>query len=206
MAKYTGPKGKLVRRFGSNIVESQKMERLLERRNYPPGQHGQSSQRRKLSQYGLQLLEKQKLKCTYGLLEKQFHRTFRRAHSLKGVTGDNLLMLLEGRLDNAVFRAGFSQTRMQARQLINHGHVQVNGRRVDIPSFQVRAGDLVSPGRTARSQQLLVHCQAESDLALECSWLAVDRDQLQFRVKHLPQREEIRTEINEKLIVELYSK
>ena len=206
MAKYTGPKGKLVRRFGSNIIESQKMQQLLARRSQPPGQHGQNQQRRKVSEYGLQLLEKQKLRNSYGLLEKQFHRTFERARNQQGVTGDNLLILLESRLDNVVFRAGFSTTRMQARQLVNHGHLLVNGQRVDIPSFQVRAGDLVGVKKTLGSRQLLARCQDQARSFGQSSWLKIDREELSIRVQRLPQREDIRLEVNEKLIVELYSK
>ena len=175
MAKYTGPKGKLVRRFGVNIIESSKMQQLLERRSEPPGQHGANKQRRKRSEYGQQLLEKQKLRNSYGLLEKQFRRTFHRARQQQGVTGDNLLILLESRLDNVVYRAGFSSTRMQARQLVNHGHLKVNGRRVDIPSFQVRSGDLVEVRNTPRSLSLVGRCQAESGQFGVCGWLKVER-------------------------------
>jgi len=206
MAKYTGPKGKLVRRFGSNIIESQKMQRLLERRSEPPGQHGSSQQRRKVSEYGLQLVEKQKLRNSFGLLEKQFRRTFDRARQQKGVTGDNLLILLESRLDNVVYRGGFSSTRMQARQLVNHGHLTVNGRRVNIPSYQVSSGDQIGVRKAPRSLGLVARCQAESRNFSGCSWLAVDPEGLSIRVEHLPLREEIHVDVNENLIVELYSK
>jgi len=206
MAKYTGPKGKLVRRFGSNIIESQKMQQLLARRSEPPGQHGGSQQRRKVSEYGQQLLEKQKLRNSYGLLEKQFRRTFHRARVQKGVTGDNLLILLESRLDNVVYRAGFSTTRMQARQWINHGHLRVNGHRVNIPSFQVRTGDLISVRNNPCSLRLVGSFLDAGGQAAACRWLQVDRENLSIRVEHLPLREEIRTEVNENLIVELYSK
>jgi len=206
MAKYTGPKAKLVRRFGSNIIESQKMQQLLERRSESPGQHGGKQQRRRISEYGLQLLEKQKLKYSFGLLEKQFHRTFKRARNQRGVTGDNLLILLESRLDNVIFRAGLSSTRMQARQLINHGHLTVNGRRVDIPSFQVKAEDLIGVKETPRSVQLLCRTQGQARNFGRSSWLEVDREKLRIRVERLPQREDISIDVNEKLIVELYSK
>ena len=206
MAKYTGPKGKLVRRFGINIFENPKYDRLLERRSNPPGQHGEKQQRRKISDYGLQLIEKQKLKNSYGLLEKQFRNTFKKAAQQKGVTGDNLMALLESRLDNAVFRAGFSISRMQARQLVNHGHIRVNGKRVDIPSYQVRSGDLVSVKETERSRSMVEKNLAESPRFQHAGWLSVDTQALSFSVQHQPERDEIRSEINEQLIIELYSK
>ena len=206
MAKYTGPKGKLVRRFGINIFENPKYDRLLERRSNPPGQHGEKQQRRKISDYGLQLIEKQKLKNSYGLLEKQFRNTFKKAAQQKGVTGDNLMALLESRLDNAVFRAGFSISRMQARQLVNHGHIRVNGKRVDIPSYQVRSGDLVSVKDTERSRSMVEKHLTESPRFQHAGWLAVDPQTLSFSVQHRPERDEIRSEINEQLIIELYSK
>ncbi|MBN1957570.1 MAG: 30S ribosomal protein S4 [Desulfuromonadales bacterium] len=206
MAKFTGPKGKLVRRFGSNIFDSPKYDRLLERKNHPPGQHGDKQQRRKLSDYGLQLLEKQKLKSCYGLLEKQFRRTFDRASQQKGITGDNLLRLLETRLDNTVFRAGFGTTRMQARQLINHGHLQVNGRRVTIPSFQVKSGDVVSVRNTEKSRQLVAKNILSSPRFQQPNWVEVSSEKQQFAVQRLPARDEINVDINEQLIIELYSK
>ena len=137
MAKFTGPKGKLVRRFGVNIYVNPKYDRLLERRSHGPGQHGPSQIRRKVSEYGQQLIEKQKLRHTYCLLEKPFRRLFRKAQQMRGITGENLLVLLETRLDSLVFRAGFGCTIMQARQLVNHGHIKVNGTRVDIASYRV---------------------------------------------------------------------
>lgn len=206
MAKFTGPKGKLVRRFGSNIFDNPKYDRLLERKNHPPGQHGDKQQRRKISDYGLQLIEKQKLKNCYGLLEKQFRRTFEKASQQKGVTGDNLLRLLETRLDNAVFRAGFGSTRMQARQLINHGHLQVNGRRVNIPSFQVKVGDKVRVKDTERSRQLVAKNILNSPRFQQPSWVEVDQAEQQFSIQRLPARDEIHLDINEQLIIELYSK
>ncbi len=206
MAKYTGPKGKLVRRFGVNIFDNPKYDRLLERRPNPPGQHGDKQQRSKKSDYGLQLIEKQKLKNSYGLLERQFRKTFERATQKKGVTGDNLMTLLETRLDNAVFRAGFGSTRMQARQLVNHGHLKVNGRRVDIPSYQLRPGDVVSVRDHERSRALISRTMASSPRFVLAGWLTVDQEGLAFSVAHLPERDEIRSEVNEQLIVELYSK
>ncbi len=206
MAKFTGPKGKLVRRFGINIFENPKYDRLLARRSNPPGQHGATQQRKKVSEYGLQLIEKQKLKNSYGLLEKQFRKTFERASQQKGVTGDNLLILLETRLDNAVFRAGFGSTRMQARQLINHGHLKVNGRRVNIPSYQVKTGDLVSVRDSEKSRILVSRQIEESPRFHQSGWITPDPQNQTFSIQHLPQREEIRSEVNEQLIIELYSK
>jgi len=206
MAKFTEPKGKIVRRFGVNIYGTPKFDRLLERRSDPPGQHGARQARRKISDYGLQLIEKQKLRQTYGLLEKQFRRTFQRALQKKGVTGENLLILLELRLDNAAYRAGFATTRMQARQLVNHGHLQVNGRKVDIPSYELRVGDVVTVKERDRSRDLVARHLEEGGRFRNLEWLSVDRGQLAFTVKHLPQREEIGSPANEQLIVELYSR
>lgn len=204
MAKSTQPKGKLVRRFGVNIFDHPKYDRLLERRGNPPGQHGGKSQRHKVSGYGLQLLEKQKLRQTYGLLEKQFRRTFQRALQQPGVTGENLLVLLESRLDNAVFRAGFAATRSQARQLVSHGHFSVNGSRVDIASCQLRIGDRVSVKE--KSQPLISRCRAQRGWSQEAAWLTVDEGSLSFALRRLPLREELPAQINEQLIVELYSR
>lgn len=206
MAKITQPKGKLVRRFGINIYDNPKFDRLLERRSDPPGQHGARNTWRKSSNYGLQLIEKQKLRYTYGLLEKQFRRTFQKAQRQKGVTGENLLVLLETRLDNAVFRAGLTVTRMQARQLVNHGHFLVNGRKTDIPSCQLRVGDVVTVRAKEKSQGLVARSMAESRWVQPVGWLEVDRDKLSFRIRHLPARDEINSQVNEQLIVELYSR
>ncbi len=206
MAKYTGPKGKLVRRFGMNIFENSKLDRLLERKSHPPGQHGEKQQRRKKSDYGLQLVEKQKLKHSYGLLERQFRGTFNRAARKPGVTGENLLQLLETRLDNAAFRAGFGITRMQARQLVNHGHLLVNGRRVDIPSYQLKPGDVIGV-RAREGSRTLVRKNIENSLRFQRpGWIDTDMAALTANITHLPQGEEIQTPINAQLIVELYSK
>lgn len=206
MARFTGPKGKLVRRFGVNIYENPKYDRLLERKSHPPGQHGDKQQRRKVSDYGLQLIEKQKLKASYGLLEKQFRSTFDRAARKKGVTGENLLQLLESRLDNVVFRAGFASTRMQARQLINHGHLRVNGRRVDIPSYQLKSGDVISVRDTDRSRALVARNIENSLRFQRPGWISTDVDNLTASVLHLPHGNEIQTPVDTRLIVELYSK
>jgi len=206
MAKFSGPKGKLVRRFGINIYDNPKYDRLLERRNSRPGQHGAAQMRKKVSDYGLQLLEKQKLRCTYGLLEKQFRRLFQKASQQKGVTGDNLMCLLETRLDNIAYRAGFGATRMQARQLVNHGHLQVNGRRVDIPSFHLRPGDVITVSARESSRRLVARYLDEIPRFSTAGWLKVDREVLSVTVVHLPARDEIISPVNEQLVIELYSK
>jgi small subunit ribosomal protein S4 len=206
MAKFTGPKGKLVRRFGVNIYGNPKYDRLLERRSHSPGQHGPNQARRKVSDYGQQLVEKQKLRHTYGLLEKQFRRTFRKAQQMRGVTGENLLCLLETRLDSIAFRAGFGCTLMQARQLVNHGHLKVNGRRVDIASFRVRVGDVITVRDSAPSRGLATRYLMENPRFDSAGWLAVDQQELSVKLSRLPQRDEIRVAANEQMIVELYSK
>lgn len=206
MAKFTGPKGKLVRRFGVNIYGNHKYDRLLERRSHGPGQHGPNQSRRKASDYGQQLIEKQKLRHTYGLLEKPFRRAFRKAQQMRGVTGDNLLLLLESRLDSIAFRAGFGCTLMQARQLVNHGHLKVNGRRVDIPSHRVRAGDVISLRDRAGSRALAARYLQENPRFSGSEWLTVDPQEMTVTVNRLPQRDEIQVAANEQMIVELYSK
>jgi small subunit ribosomal protein S4 len=206
MAKFTGPKGKLVRRFGVNIFGNPKYERLLERRSHGPGQHGPSGGRRKVSNYAQQLIEKQKLRNSYGLLEKQFRRVFRKAQQMRGITGDNLMILLETRLDTIVFRAGFGCTLMQARQLVNHGHITVNGRSVDIASFRIRPGDVVSIRENTASKTMATRYLKENPRFIENQWITVDQKALTVTVNRLPQRDEIEGSANEQLIVELYSK
>lgn len=206
MAKYTAPKGRLVRRFGANIFENPKYDQLLTRRPNPPGEHGLKQQRRRLSDYALQLQEKQKLRYSYGLQEKQFRRTFQRAVKLHGVTGDNLLLLLETRLDNAVFRAGFCASRMQARQLINHGHLRVNGRRVDIPSYLVKPGDTISVRQTDRSRSLVARMIDKTPGYHRAGWIVADLEQQRFNIQQLPARDALPQDINEQLIIELYSR
>ncbi len=206
MAKFTGPKGKLVRRFGTNIFENPKYDRLLARRANPPGEHGHKQQRKKVTDYGLQLLEKQKLKYSYGLQEKQFRRVFQRAARMRGVTGDNLLVLLETRLDNAVFRAGFCSSRMQARQMINHGHLLVNEQRVDIASFQVKIGDAITVRQTDKSRALVTRAIADSPGFHRSNWITADVDKQSFSIQQLPVRDDLRQDINEQLIIELYSR
>ena len=200
MARYRGPKQKIARRFKEPIFGPSK---ALERKPYPPGQHGQSRRRRE-SEYAVQLKEKQKAKYTYGLLETQFKNLFDKASSTQGVTGEKLLILLEARLDNTVFRMGFARTRRQARQFVSHRHVQVNGEIVDIPSYEMSPDDVVSikPG----SQDLEVIEDNVKHQQRTFSWLDVDRDEKKGKFIDYPNREEIPENIEEQLIVELYSK
>jgi small subunit ribosomal protein S4 len=176
----------------------------IERRNYPPGQHGQG--RPKFSEYSLQLREKQKVKRMYGLLENQFRRTFAEAARTKGITGETLLILLERRLDNVVYRLGFASSRAEARTLVRHGHVLVNGKRVNIPSFSVRVGDVVSVKESSRQIGRVLSSMEGAQRRGVPDWAEIDRDACSGRIKILPSRSDITMPINEKLIVELYSK
>ncbi|MGH7804652.1 MAG: 30S ribosomal protein S4 [Candidatus Binatia bacterium] len=176
----------------------------IERRNYPPGQHGQA--RTKFSEYSIQLREKQKLRRIYGVLERQFRRYFAAAERGKTVTGEALLVLLERRLDNIVYRMGFANSRAEGRQLVKHGHCQVNGRKVDIPSAMVKPGDVVTVREKSRSSIRLTEALEASQRRGIPDWLEVDRQTFTGRVKALPQRSDLTVPINEKLIVELYSK
>ena len=204
MARYTGPKVKISRRLGVNIFENEKGSRALERRPYPPGEHGRS-RRRQPSEYLLQLQEKQKAKYIYGVLERQFKRTYEEAVRQQGPTGENLLRLLELRLDNVTFRAGWASTRPQARQFVNHGLVSVNGKRVDIASYRVRQGDVVSLGPKAARMIVIQHNIDVLDRSL-VGWLEAGDGGKQVTVRSLPQREHIDVPVREQLIVELYSK
>jgi len=211
MARYTGPVCKLCRREGQKLfLKGQKCytEKCpIERRAYPPGQHGPAqARRRKQSDYAVQLREKQKVKRIYGLPEKQFRSLFEYANHIPGVTGDNLLVALESRLDNIIFRMGFAQSRNQARQIVRHRHVEVNGRTVDIPSFRVSAGDEISI-RTKSKSILPVEAalEARTRPALP-EWLALDEKARVGRVVRIPMRSDFSFPINEQLIVELYSK
>ena len=206
MARYTDASCRLCRREGQKLFL--KGERCystkcaLEKRNYAPGQHGQS--RKKMSEYGLQLREKQKAKRFYGLLDTQFRNLFDKAAKRKGMTGENLLIMLESRLDNVVFRMGFASSRKEARQLVNHGHFTVNGRKVDIPSFEVKAGDVIKVKEKSTSSPKFKEIK-EMTISVP-SWITVDVDKLEGKVVALPKREDIDTPIEEHLIVELYSK
>jgi len=200
MARYRGPKQKIARRFKEPIFGPSK---ALERKPHPPGQHGRN-RRRKESDYAVQLKEKQKAKYTYGVLERQFRKTFEKAASKKGVTGENLLKFLEARLDNTVFRLGFARTRRQARQLVNHGHIMVNGRVVNIPSAQLRSGDIIAMRPKSRNLSLVSDAMERTRKVF--AWLEVDHKLLQGKFLDYPNREDIPENIKEQLIVELYSK
>ncbi|RYD85533.1 MAG: 30S ribosomal protein S4 [Verrucomicrobiaceae bacterium] len=203
MARYTGPKDKLSRRFGVALFGPTK---ALEHKNYPPGMHGPKGSRRKHSDYSLALAEKQKLRFQYGVLERQFRRYFQTALTRRGVTGEILLQLLETRLDNIVFRLGFASSRSAARQLVCHGHVQVNGRKVDISSFNVRPGDTVSIKEKASSRTLATRNMELTQITPVPDWLSVDKDAFSGKLARIPTRDEIQPIVNEQLIVELYSR
>jgi len=200
MARYRGPKQKIARRFKEPIFGPSK---ALERKPYPPGQHGRG-RRTKESEYALQLMEKQKAKYTYGLLERQFRNLFEKASRKKGVTGENLLKFLEARLDNTVYRLGFARTRRQARQLVNHGHIMVNDRVIDIPSAQLRPGDIIAVRPRSRNLEAIVESVRSNRRTF--AWLEVDRGDLRGKFLDYPAREDIPENIREQLIVELYSK
>ncbi|MEA2658732.1 MAG: small subunit ribosomal protein [Candidatus Binatota bacterium] len=208
MARYTGSVCRLCRR--ENLKLFLKGERCytdkcaIERRNYPPGQHGQG--RPKFSEYSIQLREKQKVKRMYGLLEKQFRRTFAEAARSRGITGETLLVLLERRLDNVTYRLGFAGSRAEARTLVRHGHITVNGKKVNIPSYTVRVGDVVSVKEPSRQITRVLSALEGSQRRGVPDWAEVDRDACSGRIKLLPSRSDITMPINEKLIVELYSK
>ena len=201
MARYTGPKTKIARKFGEHIFGPDK---VLQRRNFPPGQHGQN-RRRKTSEYGIQLREKQKAKYTYGVLEKQFRNLFEKASSMKGITGEILLQLLESRLDNVVYRLGVAPTRAAARQLVLHRHVTVNGAVVNIPSYQVQPGDVVGVREKSKSLEVIGDALAGFNHT-KYPWIEWDETVKAGKFLHVPAREDIPENIKEQLIVELYSK
>ena len=203
MARFTGPKTKVSRRYGVPLFGSAK---ALERKNYPPGIHGPKGSRRKQSEYAIALGEKQKLRYQYGLMERQFRRYFETALRRRGVTGETLLQLLETRLDNVVYRLGFANTRRAARQLVGHGHVAVNGHKVDVSSYNVRAGDTVTIREKPKSKQLATRNLDLTQITPVPDWLTVNRDALSGQVARIPSREEIAPIVNEQLIVELYSR
>ena len=205
MAKSTVAKGKLVRKFGENIFGNPKYDRLLNRKPYTPGQHGQS-RRSKMSNYGIQLKEKQKIKFMYGLLEKQFRLTFQRADKMKGETGTNMLKILESRLDNVVYRLGFAPSRPSARQLVNHKHFTVNNKIVNISSYIVSPGDTIEVRNKSKKMDIILDSmkQIKGDIAL--SWLNIDKAKMRGTFISVPDRDEMQLTVNEQLVVELYSK
>ena len=205
MAKSTTAKGKLVRKFGENIFGNPKYDRLLNRKPYNPGQHGQT-RRAKLSNYGIQLREKQKIKFMYGLLEKQFRLTFQKADKMKGETGTNMLQLLESRLDNVVHRLGFAISRPAARQLVSHKHILLNGKCVNIPSFIVKPGDVISIRNKSKKMDCVIEAMKNIKGDIDLAWLALDKAKMSGTFISIPEREDMQLTVNEQLVVELYSK
>ncbi len=205
MSRYTGPRARISRRLGTNIFGTRGETIALDKRPYPPGEHGRTRRRTNQSEYLVQLQEKQKARFSYGLTEKQFRRIYEEATRREGVTGENMLRFLELRLDNVVYRAGLAATRPQARQMVNHGHLDVNGRRVDIPSFRVRKGDVISLRPKARDM-VVVRWNIDVLDRQAPAWLAVGGDGFEVTVNEIPVREQIDIPVREHLIVELYSK
>jgi small subunit ribosomal protein S4 len=205
MSRYTGPRARVSRRLGENIWGTRGETVALDKRPYPPGEHGRSRRRGNVSEYLLQLQEKQKARFSYGLTEKQFRNLFAEASRGEGVTGEVMLRLLEQRLDNVVYRAGWGSTRPQARQMTNHGHIEVNGSRVDIPSYRVRKGDTVTLCEKSRGLVMVQWNRDVLDRAVP-PWLDVSEEGMAVTVRELPMREHIDVPVREQLIVELYSK
>ena len=201
MARYTGPKTKIARKFGEPIFGEDKS---FEKRNYPPGQHGNARRRGKKSEYAVQLMEKQKAKFTYGILERQFRNIFEKASRSKGITGEVLLQMCESRLDNLVYRFGLSPSRSGARQLVSHRHITVNGSIVNIPSYQIKVGDIIGIREKSKTLNIIIEAISKDTVAYE--WLSWNKDQLQGTFVSVPERLQIPENIKEQLIVELYSK
>ncbi|MBJ6366887.1 30S ribosomal protein S4 [Snuella sedimenti] len=201
MARYTGPKTKIARKFGEAIFGEDKS---FEKRNYPPGQHGNAKRRGKKSEYAIQLMEKQKAKYTYGVLERQFRNMFKRARAAQGITGEVLLQLCESRLDNVVYRMGIAPSRSAARQLVSHRHIIVNGELVNIPSYSLKAGDVVAVREKSKSLDVITQSLANSNHVYE--WITWNNDTMQGTYVAVPARIQIPENINEQFIVELYSK
>ena len=201
MARYTGPKSRIARKFGEGIFGADK---VLSKKNYPPGQHG-NSRKRKTSEYGVQLREKQKAKYTYGVLEKQFRNLFEKAATAKGITGEVLLQLLEGRLDNVVFRLGIAPTRAAARQLVSHRHITVDGKVVNIASYHVRPGQVVAVREKNKSMEVILDALSGFNHS-KYPWIEYSDSSMSGVYLHIPEREDIPENIKEQLIVELYSK
>ncbi len=205
MAKLKTPKGKLVRKFGENIFGNPKYDRILNRKPYGPGQHGQA-RRRRPSNYGVQLMEKQKIKVLYGILEKQFRNYFEKADKMAGETGTNLMQLLEKRLDNVVYRMGFASTRAAARQMVNHGHFLVNNRKVNIASFSLKPGDVIQVRDRSKKMDIILDSMKRIKGDLDLPWLELDKAKMTGNVIAIPEREDMQVLVNEQLVVELYSK
>ena len=201
MARYTGPKTKIARKFGEAIFGEDKS---FEKRNYPPGQHGNARRRGKKSEYAIQLMEKQKAKYTYGILERQFRGLFKKARTAQGITGEVLLQLCESRLDNVVFRMGIAPTRSGARQLVSHRHITVNGELVNIPSYSLKAGDVIAVREKSKSLESIERSLSNSSKVYE--WITWNDDTKQGTYVAVPARIQIPENINEQFIVELYSK
>ena len=205
MAKSQTAKGKIVRKFGENIFGNPKYDRLLNRKPYAPGQHGQG-RRSKLSNYGTQLREKQKIKFMYGLLENQFRLNFVKADKMKGETGTNMLQLLESRLDNVAFRLGFAPSRPAARQLVSHKHFLVNNKVVNIPSYIVKEGDVIEVRDKSKKMDIILESMRRIKGDMDLSWLELDKAKLRGTFVAVPDRDEMQLTVNEQLVVELYSK
>ena len=201
MARYTGPKTKIARKFGEPIFGDDKS---FEKRNYPPGQHGNNKRRSKKSEYAIQLMEKQKAKYTYGILERQFRNLFKKATASKGITGEVLLQLCESRLDNVVYRMGLSNSRRGARQLVSHRHITVNGEIVNIPSNNLKAGDVIAVREKSKSVESITNCLQNSSQVYE--WITWHDENMEGTYVSIPERIQIPENINEQYIVELYSK
>ena len=201
MARYTGPKTKIARKFGEPIFGDDKS---FEKKKYPPGQHGNNRRRGKKSEYAIQLMEKQKAKYTYGILERQFRNMFEKANSLKGITGEVLLQMCEKRLDNVVYRLGLSPTRSGARQLVSHKHITVNGEIVNIPSYQLKVNDVISVREKSKTLSVIEESLSNSSAVYE--WLSWNSEKKEGTFVSVPERTQIPENINEQFIVELYSK
>jgi small subunit ribosomal protein S4 len=202
MARYTGPQTRIARKFGEPILGPDK---YFDRKNFPPGQHGLTKKRKKTSEYGIQLREKQKVKYIYGLLERQFRNFFEKASSAKGVTGLVLLQMLESRLDNVVYRLGVAPTRAAARQLVSHRHITVNGNVVNVPSFILHQGDIIGVRERSKSLETIIE-SLTANRRSKLAWLEWDDTQMAGKYMGVPERSEIPEDIKEQLIVELYSK
>jgi small subunit ribosomal protein S4 len=205
MGKLKTAKGKLVRKFGENIFGNPKYDRLLNRKAYSPGQHGQS-RRGKLSNYGVQLQEKQKIKFTYGLLEKQFRNNFQKADKMDGETGINMLQLLERRLDNIVYRLGFAPSRPSARQLVSHKHFLVDNKIVNIPSYLLQPGQIINVREKSKKLDIIINSLKRIKGDIDLTWLEINKAKMQGIFISIPERDEMQLTVNEQLVVELYSK